>query len=117
MSTELGQRAETLAAQFLQRRGLKIVERNWRTRWCEIDIVATANRTVHFIEVKHRRLANYGRGLEYITPDKSRRLRKAALAWMSEHADGRDYRIDVVELLGPLDAAEITYFPNVIIEA
>src|ERR1700733_8653195 len=57
---ELGRRGEQLAAEHLVRRGFEIVERNYRTRWGELDIVAFDGRTLAFCEVKTRRTAAGG---------------------------------------------------------
>ena len=114
MSTEAGRRAESLAAEYLVRQGLKIIDRNWRTRWCEIDIVASTRNTLHFVEVKHRKSPHYGRGLEYITPSKQSRLQNAALAWVAQNQDERTYQIDVVEVAGSLDSPQLQYLPNIV---
>lgn len=114
MSTELGVRAEALAASYLQDRGLNVVDRNWRNRWCEIDIVATSPTGVHFVEVKYRHSADYGSGFDYITADKAQRLRRAALFWMTQKRYSGDYQIDVVAVAGDLDRPQISYLTNAI---
>jgi Holliday junction resolvase-like predicted endonuclease len=75
----LGRAAEALAAEWLAAAGFAIVDRNWRTRWCELDLVATRGNRIHIIEVKYRRRADFGSGAECITPDKAARLQRAAL--------------------------------------
>ncbi|HJQ08467.1 MAG TPA: YraN family protein [Candidatus Saccharimonadales bacterium] len=77
-----GRRAEAVAAAFLLQKGCEIIEQNWRTRWCEIDIVARRKDVAYFCEVKYRRTASYGAGLEYITPKKLARMHFAAEAWV-----------------------------------
>lgn len=73
MSTfEIGRRAEAAAAAFLMQKGFTIITQNWRTRLCEIDIVALRNTELCFCEVKYRRTARQGSGLDYITPKKLR---------------------------------------------
>lgn len=116
MSTEVGNLAEQLAAEFLAKQGLKILERNWRNRFCEIDIVARDNSgIVHFVEVKYRRNPDYGHGYEYVTAEKAARLRRAALFWTSQHRIGDDYQIDVVSVDGELGAEPaVSYIPNAI---
>jgi putative endonuclease len=85
----LGTAGEQLAAQHLQRRGLVIVDRNYRTRWGELDIVAVDGRAIVFCEVKTRRAsARNGGPLEAVTPDKQARVRKMAASWLRERGRG-----------------------------
>jgi putative endonuclease len=85
----LGRLGEQLAAEHLERRGFQIVDRNFRTRWGELDIVAFDGRTLAFCEVKTRRA-----GAAAITPfdslhaRKRRQVRKIARGWLA--ARGRD---------------------------
>ena len=117
MSTvERGRTAETLAAAHLEQQGLTIIDRNWRNRWCELDLVARSPAGIHFIEVKYRRRADWGTGFEHITYDKTNRLRRAALAWNQAHGHYGAYQIDIVSITGELAAPTIAYEPNIIIE-
>ena len=80
---ELGRRGEQLAAEHLIRRGFQIVERNYRTRWGELDIVAYDGRTLAFCEVKARRLSTPGRDpLESVHSRKRSKVRKMAGRWL-----------------------------------
>lgn len=83
-TTEIGRRAEAMVADELVRRGYKIVACNWRTRWCEIDIVATKGKEVYFVEVKYRKTNAWGDGLDAITPKKLQQMSFAAEMWVSE---------------------------------
>jgi putative endonuclease len=81
----LGALGERLAAEHLQRRGFEIVERNYRTRWGELDIVAFDGRVLAFCEVKARRLSSADRSpFEAIGPYKRLRVRKMAASWLVE---------------------------------
>ncbi|HEY4829756.1 MAG TPA: YraN family protein [Solirubrobacteraceae bacterium] len=85
---ELGRRGEQLAAEHLVRRGFEIVERNYRTRWGELDIVAFDGRTLAFCEVKTRRMAAGGVSpLEAVRSLKRSRVRKMAGSWLIERTD------------------------------
>lgn len=96
----LGQQGEQLAADFLAEAGLVIVERNWRCKEGEIDIVAVDGRTLVICEVKTRSSVRYGTPLEAITRQKARRLRKLAVLWVNAHGLIFDQiRIDVVAVL------------------
>jgi len=96
-----GRRAEAASAAFLEVHGYQIVAQNWRTRWCEIDIVAKRRRTLYFCEVKYRRGAWQGSGLDYITPKKLQQMRFAAESWVHMHAWRGDYQLLAIELSGP----------------
>ncbi len=99
---ELGRRGEKLAADHLVAAGLEIVERNWRCRQGEIDLVATDGAELVFVEVKTRSSVAFGHPLEAITAAKLARLRRLALAWCDAHPDGHQrIRIDVVAIIAP----------------
>lgn len=74
----IGDEAENAAAEYLQRDGHAILERNWRTKFCEIDIVSQKDDTVYFVEVKHRKNDKAGDGMAYITPKKLQQMQFAA---------------------------------------
>lgn len=102
--------AEDLAEQFLLAKGFKILDRNWRNRWCEIDIVAIRKGIVHFVEVKYRKNAVYGSGFDYITRDKQNRLARAASMYMNSYDPGGLYQIDAIAVTG----TDISYLDNVV---
>jgi putative endonuclease len=84
----LGALGEQLAAEHLARRGFRILERNYRTRWGELDIVAFDGRTLAFCEVKTRRLGGgQGTAWEAIHSGKRRQVRRMAGRWMHERAE------------------------------
>ena len=86
---QLGVRGEDLACAELERQGMQVLERNWRCRLGEIDIVAAesgaAGLTLVFCEVKCRSGLGFGHPLEAITFSKMRTLRQLAALWMREH--------------------------------
>jgi len=85
---QLGRLGEQLAVEHLIRRGFRIVERNYRTRWGELDIVAFDGRTLAFCEVKTRRLTAPGRSpLESVHTLKRSKVRKMAGSWLIERTD------------------------------
>ena len=88
-NAELGRRGEQLAVDHLVGRGMTVVERNWRCRLGEIDIVAAdlgdAGLTLVFCEVKCRSGLGFGHPLEAITFTKMQTLRQLAALWMREH--------------------------------
>ena len=74
----VGDRAESVVANYLKKNGHEIVERNWKTKFCEIDIVSSLGETIYFTEVKYRQTAAQGGGMAAITPKKLRQMRFAA---------------------------------------
>ncbi len=97
-----GSRYEALAAAFLERQGLTILERNYRCRQGEIDLIVRDGRTLVFAEVKYRSSAASGEPAEAVTPAKQRRIREAAGYYLYSHRHGEDApcRFDVVSILG-----------------
>jgi len=96
----LGQQGEQLAADFLAEAGLTVLERNWRCKEGEIDIVALAGRTLVICEVKTRSGVRFGTPIEAITRQKAQRLRKLAVLWVKAHGLVFDQiRIDIVGVL------------------
>lgn len=84
----LGSTGEELAADHLIRRGFRIVERNYRTRWGELDIVAFDGWTLAFCEVKSRRSGgSCGGPFDALGPPKQARVRKMAGSWLIERRD------------------------------
>lgn len=83
-TTSTGGHAESVAAEYLTAHGFVILERNFRTPRCEIDIVAKKGKCVYFVEVKYRSHAAQGSGLEYVTPKKQKQMHYAAEVWMAE---------------------------------
>lgn len=100
-TTAIGLRAERQVAAFLERKGFQIVDQNWKTRYCEIDIIALRESTIYFVEVKYRATAKYGSGMEYITHTKLKQMQFAARLWSSWRNYQGPCRIFVAEVAGP----------------
>jgi uncharacterized protein (TIGR00252 family) len=98
---ETGRRAEAAAADFLRAKGCDIVAQNWRTRMCEIDIVAHRANVIYFCEVKYRRSSAQGAGLDYITPRKLQQMRFAALSWVHHQGWRGEFQLCAIEVSGP----------------
>lgn len=99
MSTAIGRMAEDAAAAYLRQQGYAIAAQNWRTRWCEIDVIAIKDEVVYFFEVKYRASAAWGSGLDYITPRKLQQMQFAAQMWCARHT-AADCRLSAIELTG-----------------
>jgi putative endonuclease len=97
---EEGDLGEGLAVEYLKKQGFKIIERNFRMRGGEIDIIAIDGDTLSFIEVKTRRSHEFGTPLEAITPWKMRSLIKSAEFYKVKHPHLPDsLRIDAVGIM------------------
>jgi putative endonuclease len=81
-TTDIGNRGELLVSEELTRLGYEVIERNWKNRWAEIDIVARKNDIIYFVEVKYRSSSNQGDGLDYITDQKLHHMMRAAELWV-----------------------------------
>jgi putative endonuclease len=99
-SHRTGKRAESLAADALERAGWAVLARNWRAGPCELDVVARRGRTVAFVEVRARVNSDFGHPLATITAVKRGALARAAGAWIAAHGRaGDEYRFDAVIVL------------------
>ena len=97
--SKLGAQGETIAAAHLEAQGMRIVDRNFHTRYGEVDLIAEQGDAIVFVEVKTRRTRAYGTPEESVTPRKRERLLKTAQTYLQEHGlDQRAWRIDVVAI-------------------
>jgi putative endonuclease len=97
----LGESGEDRAASELERRGYAILERRYRTRYGEIDIIARDGDTTVFVEVKARATGECGTAAEAVTPRKQRRLASMALDYLSRTTTSEiPCRFDVVAIDG-----------------
>lgn len=93
----LGARGETIAAAYLEGLGYRILERNWRTRAGELDLIVRDGQTLVAVEVKTRSGVGYGNPLEAITALKMSRLRRLLLEWVRHSGmHGTRLRVDAV---------------------
>jgi len=107
-TTDTGRNAEAAVADYLKEQGYKVLEHNWRTRWCEIDVVAQKGDAVFFVEVKYRRTARQGDGLEYVTGKKLQQMSFAAELWVSNHGWQGEYCLAAASVSG--DKYQVTNF-------
>ncbi len=99
-TTDIGKRAEKAAARQLLKNGYAVHALNWRTKWCEIDIVASRNGVIYLVEVKYRSTASQGSGLAYVTAKKQRQMLFAAELWCAQHNWHSDYELAAIEVGG-----------------
>jgi putative endonuclease len=109
----IGARGEQLAVDYLSQLGLRVIARNWRCRYGELDVIAADDivRAVVFVEVKTRTGEQYGGVEQAVTPIKVRRLRRLAGLWLAQqHSSWASVRIDVVAIrIGRRRTPEITH--------
>lgn len=110
----LGDLGEAVAAEALERSGVRIIARNARTRYGEIDLIGQDRRGVVFVEVKTRRVGSFVSAREAVSARKLARLHGLALAWAIEHrvrgpvrlvvaavtVDGAKASVDLIEVAG-----------------
>jgi putative endonuclease len=108
----LGRAGEDVATGWYEDHGYEVLERNWRRREGEVDVIVRKGRTVAFCEVKTRSSDAFGTGAESVLPAKQRRIRRLASRWLAELTpeSGRalvDLRFDVVCITaGEVDVIE-----------
>lgn len=95
-----GKGGEEVACQFLTRKGYKVIERNYRRKWGEIDIIAEKDGTVRFVEVKAVSRESEGhQPEELLHVTKLRKVARTAALYMEAHRDDREYQIDAVTVI------------------
>jgi putative endonuclease len=108
-----GKAGEDLAARFLERKGLKILERNYRFERGEIDLIAEDGDELIFIEVKARRSAAFGAPEDAVTEKKQEQIRGVAEGYLYEHdIENRPCRFDVVAIEFKNGVSEIRHIEN-----
>jgi putative endonuclease len=105
-----GAQAEEAAAEFLTERGLRLLERNYRCRFGEIDLIMSQGRTIVFVEVRYRRTNSFGGAVESITGAKREKLLRAARHYMAAKKEFPACRFDAVLLSG--DTHEMQWIEN-----
>lgn len=109
----LGRMGEDAAARYLQRLGMKILQRNVNTLVGEIDLVARQRRTPGFVEVKTRRSSAFGPPAEAVGLRKQRQIIRAAKCYLNDKSGkGLQLRFDVVSVLVKGSDLEIEHIPG-----
>ena len=112
----VGRYGEDVAEAHVRSRGWDVLDRNWRTRDGELDLVALDGRELVVVEVKTRRSTAYGHPAEAVTARKLARVRRLAAQWLATHdVHPRSVRVDVIAvLLPPRGAAQIDHLVGVV---
>jgi putative endonuclease len=99
-----GARGEAIAGEWYRARGYTVLDRNWRCREGELDLVLEGPGVVVFCEVKTRSSDAFGIGAEAVTREKQMRIRRLSARWLTEHRRrAGTVRFDVVSILAPRD--------------
>ena len=112
MSTRRGAQAEEFAARFLQRHGLSLLQRNYRCRGGEIDLIMQEGATLVFVEVRLRSRGDFGGAAASIDHRKQQRLALAARHYLSTLSRTPPCRFDAVLLQEPNDSAGVEWLRN-----
>lgn len=92
---------EALAAEYLYKKGYRILENGYRCRFGEIDLIAEDGGFLVFVEVKLRKSSNFAQGREFVNQKKQERLRITASLYFAEHETDLLSRFDVIEIYAP----------------
>jgi putative endonuclease len=104
----LGSDGEEMAASWYESAGYVVLDRNWRCREGELDLVVSRHGVVVFCEVKTRRSDAFGVGAEAVTVTKQRRIRALGARWLREHeVRAEQVRFDVASILLPRDSRAV----------
>ena len=108
-----GEKGENIAAHHLKKRGYKILEKNYRTKLGEIDIIAKDKKTIVFVEVKTRRSWQFGNPKGAVTPAKQRKISMVALQYLKTiDRHNTRARFDVVAITATRDTPQIEIIKN-----
>ena len=98
MSTkEIGDFGENCVVEYIKKSGYEVIEKNYHTRFGEIDIIAKDKECTVFIEVKTRKSSLYGNASEYVNPKKQEKIIKSALSYLKD-IENTEIRFDVAEV-------------------
>ena len=97
----LGRWGEALAAEYLKKKGYRLVALNYSCRWGEVDVIVENASCLVFVEVKLRKSDRFAKAAEYVDLRKQDRIRKTAELWLSLHETEKPIRFDVVEVYAP----------------
>ncbi|MSR68262.1 YraN family protein [Candidatus Saccharibacteria bacterium] len=112
-TTAVGLRAEQQACQYLENLGYEILQRNFKNRFCEIDIISRNTEYICSVEVKFRSNNSYGGGLGAVSEDKKRRISRAFEYWLHQNPEYLKLqpRLDIISISGN---QQITFIENAI---
>ena len=108
----IGRAGEDAALDWLQEHGMTLLERNWRSGHYELDLIMEDSRSIRIVEVKSLSESDGFDPSANMTPEKCRRIVRAARRFLAENPSGREVCFDVVAVLFCDGAPRITYIPS-----
>ncbi|MEW5008430.1 MAG: YraN family protein [Cycloclasticus sp.] len=109
---QLGQEAEDLALGYLQQQGLTLIERNYRSRYGEIDLIMRDQQHIVFVEVRFRSSQRYGGALSSVDIHKQRKLIKCAQQYIANTPSRLGFRFDVLAISPSSQQHDIQWLTN-----
>ncbi len=109
---ELGEKGEELAVEFLQKKGYKILERNWRFKKAEVDIITIKNNVLAVVEVKTRSSNYFGNPQDFVNPKKIQLLVEAINEYVTSKNLEVEVRFDIIAILKNKNAFEIEHLED-----
>ena len=107
-----GEAAENAALQYLQRQGLRFIERNYRCKLGEIDLIMQDGISLVFVEVRFRRSTRFGSPAETVAARKQQRVVRAAAYYLQRHKLDQPCRFDVIGIQGNSDPVKVEWIKD-----
>lgn len=104
----LGAWGEALAAEYLRKKGYKVVAHQFSCRFGEVDLVAENRKFIAFVEVKVRKTADFAAAREYVGREKQDRIRVTASVYLDKFPTKRQPRFDIIEIYAPEGTATVS---------
>ncbi len=96
---DLGKRGEEIAAKYLEDRGYRILNVNWRSARAEVDVIAELNGTIVFVEVKTRSSVDFGQPEDFVSYKKERQLEFASSVYIEMKKHEGEIRFDIIAIV------------------
>lgn len=111
---QLGNRSEQLACSFLEQKGYHLLQKNFSSRWGEIDLIFRKGQDLIFVEVRSKSSGRYGQPLETITSKKQEHLRRTAQYYLCQHRELEQCycRFDVISVLWQEGKAQLQWLTD-----
>ncbi len=110
--TSQGTASEDLACRYLEDQGLILMERNYRCRVGELDLIMRDQQHLVFVEVRSRRSSRYGTPAETVTVSKQRRLIRAASYYLQRHRFNMPCRFDIIAIIHATEKPSLQWIKN-----
>lgn len=110
---ETGKKGEDFSSEYLEKNGYRILERNYHSRYGEIDIIAQKDEEIIFLEVKTRSKKSEVKPCEYVDERKMNKIVKTALIYLGDRADDTLMRFDVIDIIYECGIPMIHHYKNV----